>query len=209
MKKYWEPMPHGSYIDMPGTNEIMYWLRSGRIPEGKNYVPSVAIIKKDGNEQEKIKFLKLAEEALMQLSRMDRPKWDRPVTTFAHILRAIVMDEGIYEYEFGVFFMLYAQFQHQYNIEDHKEQINTRKKMLKIIELEDEDSKFNKKWMLKKYKRNGKELTEPLPVYIRNAIVHQGTNASNQFAPEELEIAIYFLRQTLRNPRIVKQFKEA
>ena len=209
MKKYWEPVPEGRYVYMPDLNEIMYWMRSGLIPEGKNYIPCAAIIKKDGNEQEKIKFLKLAEEALMQLSKMDRPKWDRPVNTFAQILRAIVMDEGIYEYEFGVFFMLYAQFQRRYNIEDHKEQKNTRKKMLKIIELEDEDSKFNKKWMLKKYKRNGKELTAPLPVYIRNAIVHQGTNASNQFAPEELEIAIYFLRQTLQDSRIFNKFKEA
>ena len=204
MKKYWEPTPHGKYIDMLGTNEIMYWMRSGLIPEDKKYQPCAAIIKKDGNEQEKIKFLELAEEALMQLSKMDKP-----VTTFAHILRTIVQDENIYEYEFGIFFMLYAQFQHLFNIEDHKEQINTRKKLLKIIDLEDEDSKFSKKWMLKKYKRNGKESTEPLPVYIRNVIVHYGTNASNQFSPEELENAIYFLRQTLRNPRIVKRFKEA
>ncbi len=172
------------------------------MPEGKNFHPCAAIIKKDGNEQEKIKFLELAEEALMQLSKMDKP-----VTTFAQILRALVQDEDIYEYEFGVFFMLYAHFQRQYKIEDHKEQKNTREKMLKIIELEKEDSMLSKKWMLKKYKRNGKELTEPLPVYIRNTIVHHGTNAGNQFTSEELGMAIYFLRQTLRNPRIINSFK--
>lgn len=206
MKKYWEPVPYGKYVHIPETNEIMYWLRSGLIPKGKNYHPCAAIIEKDGNEQEKIKFLKLAEEALMQLSKMDKP-----VTTFANLLRTIVQDEEIYPYEFGVFFILYAQFQYLFNIEDHKEQKNTSEKLLKIIELEDEDSKYSKKWMLKKYKRNGKELAEPLPlpVYIRNAIVHHGTNASNQFSPEELQKAIYFLRQTLRNSKIVKQFKEA
>ena len=202
MKKYWEPMPEGGYIPIPNSNEIMYWLRSGLIPEGKNFHPCAAIIKKDGNEQEKIKFLELAEEALMQLSKMDKP-----VTTFAQILRALVQDEDIYEYEFGVFFMLYAHFQRQYKIEDHKEQKNTREKMLKIIELEKEDSMLSKKWMLKKYKRNGKELTEPLLVYIRNTIVHHGTNAGNQFTSEELGMAIYFLRQTLRNPRIINSFK--
>ena len=45
-----------------------------------------------------------------------------PVETFSEILRSIVEDKEIYEYQYGVFFMLYAQFQQKYEIEDDLEQ---------------------------------------------------------------------------------------
>ena len=117
---------------------------------------------KDGREQEKIKFLELAEKALTQLSRMGGE-----VTTFSEVLRSIVEDSGIYEYQYGVFFMLYAQFQQAYGIEDNNEQVMTTKKMLELIG--DDNT------LLKTYRREDKNQNMPLPVYIRNSIAHQGT----------------------------------
>ena len=118
---------------------------------------------------------------------------DGEVKTFSEVLRSIVEGSGIYEYEFGIFFMLYAQFQQEYGIEDTNEQKKAEKKMLELIAGDNN--------LLKQYKRKGKDFIKPLPVYVRNAIVHQGTNMSNKCSPEELRTAMEFLRKCLPNSR--------
>ena len=167
---------------------LIYHLHPSVIPEDKEWYAYLVEIMKDGREREKIRFLELAEKALTQLSRMDGN-----VTTFAEILRSIVEDNGIYEYEFGVFFMLYAQFQQKYGIEDTSEQAMTARKMLELI--------GNDSTLRKRYKRKDKYRTDALPVYIRNSIVHQGTNMDNKFTPQELKTAMEFLRKCLPHVR--------
>ena len=153
---------------------------------GTKYHIYLTEIAKDGQQARKIKFLKLAEKALTQLSKMRGP-----VESFSEILRSIVEDKGIFEYQYGVFFMLYAQFQRKYKIEDDQEQFQTAKKMKELIA--DNDA------MLRNYDRNGKKRRDPLPIYIRNAIVHHGTNQENTFTPQELRTAIEFLRKSLHS----------
>ena len=173
---------------LKNANLMVYLLHPAFVPEGEKWHAYMVEIVKDGREQEKIKFLELAEKALTQLSRIGGE-----VTTFAEVLRSIVEDSGIYEYQFGVFFMLYAQFQQAYGIKDNNEQEMTTKKMLELIG--DDNT------LLKTYSREDKNQTMPLPVYIRNSIAHRGTNIENTFTPEELRTVLEFLRKCLSNRR--------
>ena len=175
------------YEHLEKLNAINYRLCPSSIPKGTTYHLYLTMIRKDGREKDKIKFLELAEKALTQLYRMQGP-----VKTFSEVLRSIVEDKGIYEYEYGIFFMLYAQFQRKYEIEDDGEQLQTLKKMRELI--------GNNQTMLKNYKRGDRITKDPLPVYIRNSIAHHGTNRTNPFTAEELERAIQFLREEV-NPR--------
>ena len=162
-------------------NAIVYWVHPNELPEGMSFPLSFAAILRDGREGDKLKFLELAEEALTQLYKMKGP-----VISFTEILCAIVEDRGIHEFEYGVFFLLYSRFQKEFEIADGGEQPNTDGEMKALI--------GNCGKLLKRYKHKGEEREVSLPVYIRNAIVHYGTNPSNRFSAEELKAAIEFLR---------------
>ena len=88
---------------MKNAKLMVYHLHPAFVQEGEKWHAYMVEIVKDGREREKIKFLELAEKALTQLSRMGGE-----VTTFSEVLRSIVEDSGIYEYQYGVFFMLRA-----------------------------------------------------------------------------------------------------
>ena len=188
MRKFRKLSIEPKLIHLKNTKLMVYHLHPAFVPEGEKWHAYLVEIVKDSREQEKIKFLELAEKALTQLSRMGGE-----VTTFSEVLRSIVEDSGIYEYQYGVFFMLYAQFQQAYGIEDNNEQVMTTKKMLELIG--DDNT------LLKTYRREDKNQNMPLPVYIRNSIAHQGTNMENTFEPEELRTALEFLRKCLPNRR--------
>ena len=171
-------------IRADNLERIIYHLHPSVIPTGREYHIYLTEIPKDSQQQGKIKFLRLAERALTQLSRMNGP-----VETFSEILRSIVEDKGVYEYEFGIFFVLYAQFQRKYGIDDDQEQMQTADKMRELIS--------DNETMLKNYARNGQTRVDPLPIFIRNSIVHHGTNQKNTFTPLELRRSIQFLRSSL------------
>ena len=185
MTEYYQIKIKPKFDNLEKFNLILYNIHPSSIPKGTEYHIYLAEIPKNGQQGSKIKFLELAERALTQLYKMRGP-----VETFSEVLRSIVEDKGIYEYEYGVFFMLYAQFQQKYEIEDdQKEQKQTAKKMEEL--LEDNQSMF------KSYERSGKTIKVPLPIYIRNAIAHHGTNKANTFTPQELKASIGFLREAI------------
>ena len=185
MTEYYRIETKPKFDNLEKFNLIVYKIHPSSIPKGTKYHIYLAEILKNGQQGSKIKFLKLAEQALTQLYKMRGP-----VETFSEVLRSIVEDKGIYEYQYGVFFMLYAQFQQKYEIEDdQKEQKQTAKKMEEL--LEDDQSMF------KSYKRDDRRIKVPLPIYIRNAIAHHGTNKANTFTPQELKVSIDFLRESI------------
>ena len=185
MTEYYSIKTEPKFDNLEKFNLIVYKIHPSLIPKGTEYRIYFTEILKNGQQGSKIKFLELAEEALTQLSKMRGP-----VETFSEVLRSIVEDKGIYEYQYGVFFMLYAQFQQKYEIEDdQKEQIQTAQKMEEL--LEDNQSMF------KSYKRDDRRIKVPLPIYIRNAIAHHGTNKANTFTPQELKASIDFLRESI------------
>ena len=61
--------------------------------------------------------------------------------------------------------------------------------------LEDDQS------MLKNYKRGSIMREELLPIYIRNAIAHHGTNKENTFTSQELKASIDFLRKSINKDK--------
>ena len=185
MTEYYRIETKPKFDNLEKFNLIVYKIHPSSIPKGTKYHIYLAEILKNGQQGSKIKFLKLAEQALTQLYKMRGP-----VETFSEVLRSIVEDKGIYEYQYGVFFMLYAQFQQKYEIEDdQKEQRQTAQKMEEL--LEDNQSMF------KSYKRDDRRIKVPLPIYIRNAIAHHGTNKANTFTPQELKASIDFLRESI------------
>ena len=185
MTEYYRIETKPKFDNLEKFNLIVYKIHPSSIPKGTKYHIYLAEILKNGQQGSKIKFLKLAEQALTQLYKMRGP-----VETFSEVLRSIVEDKGIYEYQYGVFFMLYAQFQQKYEIEDdQKEQRQTAQKMEEL--LEDNQSMF------KSYKRDDGRIKVPLPIYIRNAIAHHGTNKANTFTPQELKASIDFLRESI------------
>ena len=188
MAEYYQIKIEPKYGTFEKFNLIVYNIYPRLVPKSKKYHIYLAEIPKNGQQKSKIKFLELAEEALTQLYKMQGP-----VETFSEILRSIVEDKEIYEYQYGVFFMLYAQFQQKYEIEDDLEQKQTAKKMKEL--LEDDQS------MLKNYKRGSIMREELLPIYIRNAIAHHGTNKENTFTSQELKASIDFLRKSINKDK--------
>ncbi len=188
MAEYYPIKTKPKYDNLEKFNLIVYSIYPSLIPKGKNFHIYFAEIPKNGQQKSKIKFLKLAEKALTQLSKMQGP-----VETFSEILRSIVEDKEIYEYQYGVFFMLYAQFQQKYEIEDDREHKQTAKKMEELLE--------DDQGMLKIYKRGSTMRKDPLPIYIRNAIAHYGTNKENTFTSQELKASIDFLRKSVNKDK--------
>ena len=185
MSNYSRIRSNPKIVKAEDLGKIIYHLHPSVVPTGKEYHVYLTEIQKDGQQHGKIKFLRLAERALTQLSRMKGP-----VQTFSEVLRSIAEDRGVYEYEFGVFFMLYAQFQRKFGIDDNHEQVQTSEKMKELI--------AGNEVMLKSYHRDDQTRVDPLPIFIRNAIVHHGTNQKNTFTPHELSAAVRFLRSSLQ-----------
>ena len=185
MTEYHRIKTEPKFDNLEEFNLIVYRIYPSLIPKGEELHIYFTEILKNGQQENKIKFLRLAEEALTQLSKMRGP-----VETFSEVLRSIVEDKGIYEYQYGIFFMLYAQFQQKHKIEDDREeQKQTTEKMQELLE--------GNQTMFKNYKRGDREMKVPLPIYIRNAIAHHGTNKANTFTPQELKASIDFLRESI------------
>ena len=100
------------------------------------------------------------------------------------ILKSIIENGGVYEYNIGEFLELYGKFVQKYNLE---EGTPVRKKMAELIS---GDAKY-----LRSYVHFSKMQTVPLPYAIRNIIAHK--NNPNKFEESELQTAISLLRSWL------------
>ena len=77
------------------------------------------------------------------------------------ILKSVIEEKGIYEYNIGEFFLLYGRFQEKYGVFTGEK---TRKEMSRLVDGEE--------GYLKAYLDRGKPQEYPLPFAVRNILAH-------------------------------------
>ena len=129
-------------------------------------IQSVQILK-DGQQGAKIKFIELSNNMLYQAYKMGLF-----TAGLAGVFGAMVEGKGIYFDSIGEFFQLLGRFEQMLGLTDGYNQ--------RIIEHEMKVRLGNDLGQHSRgYFRDGSESLVPLPLYVRNALAHQGTNPVN------------------------------
>ena len=104
-------------------------------------------------------------------------------TALPTVMKSIIEEKGIYEYNIGEFFLFYGRFEQRYGLSKGKQ---TMEKMLELIGGEEKS--------LKVYVEHKKTLQYPLPYAVRNILSHIGNNP-NSLTAEELRDSVNLLKK--------------
>ena len=129
-------------------------------------VQSVQILK-DGQQDAKIKFIDLSNDMLYQAY-----KTGLPTAGLAGVLGSMVEGKGLYFDSIGEFFQFFDRFEQMLDLADSYNQRKIGHEMKARLG-NDLDRLF------REYFRDGSKSLMPLPLYVRNALAHQGTNPVN------------------------------
>ena len=157
-------------------------LSPSQVRAGDSVQLSAAVMELDWKLSTKLEMVKAAKDMITNsymLGSLD--------PALSIILKSVIQEEGLYEYTFGEFFLLYGRFEQKYDVFKGKE---TREKMEELIKGEKE--------FFKPYKDHGKESLVPLPYAARNILAHVGNTNTLDEEGKELRTSIDLLRAWLQ-----------
>ncbi|MCY4558112.1 MAG: hypothetical protein OXF79_17430 [Chloroflexi bacterium] len=153
--------------------------------EGKFLEIQLVEIPKDGKQGGKRKLVRLCNDALYQAYKLDLP-----IAGVPGVMGAMVEGKGLYWDSIGEFFQLYGQLEQKLGLADGYKQEKIADDMR--AKLEEDAGQHSRK-----YTRDGVTTLTPLPLYVRNVLVHGGTNPANGLADGDVKTSIQLLKDWL------------
>lgn len=155
---------------------------------GKYVEIQLVQILKDGQQGAKIKFIELSNNMLCQAYKMGLP-----IAGLPGVLGSMVEGKGIYFDSIGEFFQLFGRFEQMLGFADGHNQRKIEHEMK--VRLGSDLGAHSRE-----YHRDGVKSLIPLPLYVRNALAHQGTNPVNSLHDGDVITAIRLLKGWLGSP---------
>lgn len=102
----------------------------------------------------------------------------------------MIQGRGLYLDSIGEFFQLYGRFEQMLGLADDYKQERIKDEMRSRL---GDDAGHQSR----EYVRSGTTSLTPLPLYVRNVLVHQGTNPANSLRDGDVSTAIRLLKDWL------------
>lgn len=130
--------------------------------------------------------LRVADTAIELLTLMQQGCL--PTESISHILAGIFKGEGIYYNSVGEFFESYGRFEQICGFTDTDNQKRVGDEMNDM--LGEDAGEYTRD-----YRRNDGTRRVPLPLYVRNVLVHKGTNPLNELREDDIKVATNLLKK--------------